>query len=379
MLMKYFTEGEFKNSYRPRSLDHVVGHASIKKFLRNSMVEGTLPQVMLFYGPRGVGKTTIARIIAAGLNCTDEQDKHLSNSPKVDVIAGQDMTKKKSFLYSTLGVPPLSPEVVQSLSPCGSCPTCRSIFSDSSPDFKEINVADKTGIGNVRDLIETFKFSPMYLNNKVYILDEIHMMSKAAQSGLLKSLEDTPKNVYIIFCTTDKEPLISTLLDRCYDFCFKGLNEKELLSMIEDIVVTEGKLLNGDIVKCLIDTAEGSARRLVVNLHKVLVSNAQTIEEASEVLGTEIMQQQDMKHLSKAIMAADNKTALKIIDKYSYSDCDIARKSLINYFGVMLLRIGASKSINKANKISNIIDVLSSNITNPSKGLFVNDIYKITT
>jgi DNA polymerase-3 subunit gamma/tau len=312
--MKYSGTGEFKNSYRPRNIDYVVGHNSIKKFLKKSIAIGTLPQVMLFYGQRGTGKTTVARIIAAGLNCEE-------------------------------GV---------SLSPCG-------------------------GIGNVRDILETFKFSPMYLNNKVYIFDESHKMSAAAQNGLLKSLEDTSSNIYIIFCTTDKESLLPTLLDRCYDFCFKGLNEKELLSMIEDIVVTEGKTLNGDIVKCLIDTAEGSARRLVVNLHKVLVSDAQTIKEASEVLGTEIMQQQDMKHLSKAVLEADNKKALKIIDKYSYSDCDIARKSLINYFGVMLLRIGASKSINKANKLSNIIDILSSNITNPSKGLFVNDIYKITT
>lgn len=337
MLMKYFTEGEFKNSYRPRSLDYVIGHGSIKKFLINSVKEGTLPQVLLFYGPRGVGKTTIARILAASLNCEE-------------------------------GV---------SLSPCGVCDNCRSIFSDSSPDFKEINVADKTGIGNVRDLIETFKFSPMYLNNKVYILDEIHQMSKAAQSGLLKSLEDTPKNVYIIFCTTDKEPLLPTLLDRCYDFYFKGLSEKELLIIVEDIVTTEGKTLSGDVVKCLIEMADGSARHLVVNLHKVLTSDAQTIEEASEVLGTEILQQNDIRHLSAAILAAKKKEALKIINKYSYSDCDIARKSLINYFGVMLLRIG-SNSTNKANKISNIIDILSSNINKPSKGIFVNDIYKIT-
>lgn len=339
MLMKYNGTGEFKNSYRPRDIDCVVGHNSTKKFLKKSVADGTLPQVLLFYGQRGTGKTTIARIIAAGLNCEE-------------------------------GV---------SLSPCGICDNCRSIFSDSSPDFKEINIGDKTGIGNVRDVLETFKFSPMYLNNKVYIFDEIHQMSKVAQNGLLKSLEDTPSNIYIIFCTTDKEPLELTLLDRCYDFCFKGLNEKELLSIIEDIVITEGKTLNGDIVKCLIETAEGSARRLVVNLHKVLVSDAQTIEEASEALGTEIMQQQDIKHLSKAVLAADNKRALQIINKYSYSDCDIARKNLINYFGVMLLSIGRSKSKNKANKISNIIDILSSNMINPSKGLFVNDIYKITT
>lgn len=344
MLMKYSGTGEFKNVYRPRAIHHVVGHDSIIRCLTKSIECGTLPQALLFYGQRGVGKTTIARILAAGLNCET-----------------------------------ISEPMLEALVPCGVCDACSSIFSGSNPDFLEINMADKTGIDNIRNIIETLKFSPMYLKNKIYILDEVHMLSKAGQNAILKSLEDTPSNVYIIFCTTDKEPLIPTLLDRCYDFCFKGLNEKELLSMIEDIVITEGKTLNGDIVKCLIETADGSARRLVVNLHKVLVSEAQTIEEASEILGTEIMQQQDMKHLSKAIMAADNKTALKIIDKYSYSDCDIARKGLINYFGVMLLRIGASKSKNKANKISNIIDILSSNMINPSKGLFVNDIYKITT
>lgn len=337
MLMKYEAGGEFKNSYRPRSIDYVVGHDNIKRFLINSVSEGTLPQVLLFYGPRGVGKTTVARIIAAGLNC----EKGIS------------------------------------LSPCGICDNCRAIFSDSSPDFKEINVADKTGIANVRDIIETFKFSPMYLNNKVYIFDEIHQMSKAAQNGLLKSLEDTPKNVFIIFCTTDKEPLLPTLLDRCYEFYFRGLNKKELLTILKDIVITEGKTLDGDIVNCLIEMADGSARNLVVNLHKVLTANIHTIEEASEILGTEILQQNDIKYLSKAIVNRESEKALKIVSKYSYSDCDIARKSLINYFGMMLLHIGQNNT-NKVNKLSNIIDILASNINNPTKGLFINDIYKIT-
>jgi len=337
MLMKYDT-GEFKNSYRPRSMEYVIGHSLLKSFLHKSINTGTLPQVLMFCGQRGVGKTTIARIIAAGLNCIE-------------------------------GV---------SLSPCGVCDNCRSIFSGSSPDFQEVNVGNKTGIDNIRSMDETLKFSPMYLNNKVFVLDECHMLTTPAQNALLKSLEDTPKYVYIIFCTTSVENILPTLLDRCYDFYFNALTELDLSKVVNSVLGIEGQSLNKDIVQCLIETANGSARRLLINLQKVLSSNINSIKELSIILGSEIMQQQDIKHLSKAVMENDNKKALSIISKYTYSDCDLARKGLINYFGTMLLRIG-TKNIIKSKKLSDVIDVLSSNINNPSKGSFINDIYKITT
>ena len=337
MLMKYGT-GEFKNVYRPRSIEYVVGHKHVKKFLVNSIKEKTLPQVLMFYGQRGVGKTTLARIIAMGLNCEE-------------------------------GV---------SLSPCGVCDNCMSIFSGSNPDFREINVADKTGIDNVRALGETFKMSPMYLNNKVYVLDECHMLSKQGQNAILKELEDTPKNIYIIFCTTSKENLIPTLLDRCYDFYFKPLTNDELLSVVYDILAVEGQTVNEDVVQGLVNVADGSVRNLVVSLQKILLAGVKDLDGASEILGTEILRQHDIKHLSKAILERDNRKAFKLIEKYSYVDCDLARKNLINYFGSILLRAGR-ENIKKANHLSNVISVLSSNIDNPAKGLFVNDIFKILT
>jgi DNA polymerase III subunit gamma/tau len=335
--MKYKAKGEFKNTYRPRDIKYVVGHDTTKKFLINSVNKGMLPQILMFYGEKGLGKTTLARIIAAGLNC--EQ-----------------------------GV---------SLSPCGVCDNCRSVFSGSSPDYKEVNVGAKTGVDNVRSLIETLRFSPMYLTNKIYVLDECHKLSDAGQNALLKELEDTPENIYMIFCTTSKENLIPTLLDRCYDFYFEKLTEKELGEMVKDILDIEGGSLDKDIIHALVETADGSARKLVVNLQKILLSDIKTIKEAAEILGTEIVMQHDIKHLSKAIMAQDSKISFNIINRYSYSDCDLARKSLINYFGSILLRVGKS-NYKEAMKISYIIDVLSSNISNPAKGLFVNDIFKIT-
>jgi len=218
----------------------------------------------------------------------------------------------------------------------------------------------------------------MYLNNKVYSLDECHMLSKQAQNAILKDLEDTPDNVYVIFCTTSKDNLIPTLLDRCYDFNSKALNKKELKEMIDDILIIEGQSLNKDIVECLVEMVEGSARKLLIKLQKVLLADIKNIKEASEVLGTEIIQQYDIKHLFKAVMSKDNKTAFDIIAKYSYEDCDLARKNLINYFGGILLRVGKT-NIQKATRISYIIDVLSSNVDTPTKGMFVNDIFKITT
>jgi DNA polymerase-3 subunit gamma/tau len=335
--MKYASIGEYKNVYRPRAIEHVVGHNTIKKFLINSIDNRMLPHILMFYGQRGVGKTTLARIIAAGLNC--EQ-----------------------------GV---------SLSPCGICDNCKSIFSGSSPDYKEVNVADKTGVDNIRALIETFKLSPMYLTNKIYVLDECHALSKQGQNAILKALEDTPESIYIIFCTTSMENLISTLLERCYDFHFEKLTEEELNEMIRDILIIEGQSLNKDIIRALVELADGSARSLVVNLQKILLADIKDIKEAAGLLGTEIVQQHDIKHLFKAIMAGNSKNSFDIINKYSYVDCDLARKGLINYFGVILLRVGKN-NYKEAIRISHIIDVLSSNIDNPTKGMFVNDIFKIT-
>jgi len=338
MIMKYASIGEYKNVYRPRDIEYVVGHTSIKKFLINSMDNRMLPHILMFYGQRGVGKTTLARIIAAGLNC----------------------------------------EKGVSLSPCGVCDACRSVFSGSSPDYKEINVADKTGVDNIRSLIETFKLSPMYLNNKVYVLDECHALSKQGQNAILKALEDTPENIYIIFCTTSMENLIPTLLERCYDFHFEKLTEEELNGIVKDVLAIEGQDLNEDIVRALIELADGSARKLVVNLQKILLADIKDIKEAAELLGTEIVQQYDIKHLFKAIMARDSKDSFNIINKYSYVDCDLARKGLINYFGAVLLRVGKT-NYKEATRISYIIDVLSSNIDDPTKGVFVNDIFKATT
>lgn len=338
MLMKYAPCGEFKNVYRPRAIEYVAGHSAIKNFLINSIEKKMLPQVMMFYGQRGVGKTTLSRIVAMGLNCEE-------------------------------GV---------SLSPCGVCDNCRSIFSGSNPDFREINVADKTGINDIREMSETFKFSPMYLDNKVYVLDECHMLSKQGQNAILKHLEDTPENVYIIFCTTSKENLIPTLLDRCYDFYFKDLTNDDLLGVANDIIDIEGEPLDKEIVQCIVDVSDGSVRNVVVNLQKILLANVRKISDVSDVLGTDMMLQYDIKQLSKAILDKNSREAFKIISKYSYTDCDIVRKSLINYFGTILLRAG-KVNIKKATKLSDAITTLSTNINNPTKGLFINDIFKITT
>ena len=332
-VMKYDI-GEFKNVYRPRSFDYVVGQDGVKKFFINAFATDVVPQVLLFEGPKGTGKTTIARIVSMALNCLDESP----DRPKHE--------------------------------PCKVCSNCKSILDDSNPDYSEINVADKTGVNDMRSLAEAFSFTPMYLKNKIYILDEAHQLSKAAQNKLLKDLEDTPDNVYIIFCTTDASSLIGTLFERCYAFKFNLLSNDHLRCILGSILLIEGRSIDDTIINLIIDMSEGSARRLLVNLHKVLLLGKDlSVQEVVNVLGSSAEVAYSLPKIAEAVLKADFKLFFKYVNKFNHKECYDLCFSLITY-------LGAKLRYNNGSEVSRLISYLEPCLLNVNKGIFINAVYR---
>ncbi len=332
-VMKYDI-GEFKNVYRPRSFDYVVGQDGVKKFFINAFATDVVPQVLLFEGPKGTGKTTIARIVSMALNCLDESP----DRPKHE--------------------------------PCKVCSNCKSILDDSNPDYSEINVADKTGVNDMRSLAEAFSFTPMYLKNKIYILDEAHQLSKAAQNKLLKDLEDTPDNVYIIFCTTDASSLIGTLVERCYSFRFDMLNSKQLRYILNSILSIENRSLNDVIINIIIDMSEGSARRLLVNLHKILMLGTDAeVREVVNVLGSSAEVIYSLPAIAKSILTKDFKLFYKHVSGFNHKECNDLCFSLISHFSSKL-------RFRNGDEVSRIISYLEPCLLNVNKGIFINAVYR---
>ena len=184
--------------YRPQEFDAVAGESEIMKTLRNSLKENRMAHAYIFTGPRGVGKTTTARLIAKGLNCLEN------------------------------GITD---------SPCNECANCKAIENGSFYDLIEIDAASNRGIDEIRELKEKVNYKPAQGRKKVYIIDEVHMLTKEAFNALLKTLEEPPEFVIFILATTEPDKILDTILSRCQRYDFLPLTKeevKEKLSYIDD-------------------------------------------------------------------------------------------------------------------------------------------------
>jgi DNA polymerase III subunit gamma/tau len=228
--------------WRPQTFEEVVGQVHVARTLTNAIRQGRVAHAYLFSGMRGVGKTTMARILAKSLNCAAA-----STGPTI--------------------------------TPCQSCPSCQSITAGQSPDVAEIDGASNRGIDEVRELREVVKYAPMAGKYRVYIIDEVHMLTKEAFNALLKTLEEPPPHVVFIFATTEDHKIPSTILSRCQHFHFKRITRQEIITHLERILREEGIHITGQGLGLIAKAADGSLRDALSFLDQVVAYSGKEVND----------------------------------------------------------------------------------------------------
>ncbi len=234
--------------YRPQNFAQMIGQNHIKITLQHELEKDEIAHAYLFCGPRGLGKTTSARLLAKALNCENRQ-------------AGES-------------------------EPCNNCRSCNDIMAGHAVDVIEIDAASNTGVDNVRDnIIENSRFNPVNSKYKIFIIDEVHMLSISAFNALLKILEEPPTHVIFVLCTTEIHKLPVTIISRCQRFDFKRVSSTELLKRLELIVGGENKKIEAEVLKRIVSASDGCVRDAESLLTKIFsLGDEITLSQAEIIL-----------------------------------------------------------------------------------------------
>lgn len=251
--------------YRPQTFAQVLNQKYIIQTLKNQVKSGSVSHAYLFTGSRGVGKTSVARILAKAVNCLHR----VSTTPPP----------------SDGGTPPiLGGETAGDA--CGVCEVCKQIEAGNYLDLVEIDAASNTGVDNIRELIEHVKFSPSSGKYKVFIIDEVHMLSKGAFNALLKTLEEPPKHAIFILATTEINKVPATIISRTQRFDFKALSVEDLFGHLKNISRQENLKFADEVLRLVAENAEGSVRDALSLLDKLMTLGEEaSVEDAQQLLG----------------------------------------------------------------------------------------------
>lgn len=268
--------------YRPQKLIDVVGQTQIKKTLTAQLDSGKMNHAYLFTGSRGIGKTTIARVLAKAINCEKSDGKTFAD-------------------------------------PCNKCDACESFREGSSLDLIEIDAASNRGIDDIRDLREKIKLAPSSSRYKVYIIDEVHMLTTEAFNALLKTLEEPPAHVVFILATTEPHKLPATIISRCQRFDFQKPTTEEIIELLERISKEEKVKIEKEGLEAIAESAEGAFRDAVTTLDKVLtsISSKDKITQAQIKELLSITEKESITEFLNKITQKDAKGAILWLNEYT--------------------------------------------------------------
>ena len=270
--------------YRPTNFDEVVGQTHIIQTLKNAIIQNRIAHAYLFCGPRGTGKTSIAKIFAKTLNCTNSQD-----------------------------------------APCGVCENCKMAANGSHPDIIEIDAASNNGVDEVRNLIDKVKYAPMQGKYKIYIIDEVHMMTSGAFNALLKTIEEPPAHVIFIFATTEPNKVLPTIISRCQRFDFNKVSMHDIKYRLSIVCKNEGIEIDENGLTLIAQLADGGMRDALSILDQCVAycSSHIDVNDIRKIYG--VVTSEDIGQLFYSVYKKDVDSFVKDIQKYSDMGMDIKR------------------------------------------------------
>lgn len=267
--------------YRPCRLDDIIGQDMLVTSLKNSIDNNRVPHAFLFYGIRGIGKTTTARILARCLNCL-----------------GPDGNRQMTS------------------NPCGVCKSCRAMDTDSHLDVLEMDAASRTGVDDIREIIDASQYMPVLGRYKIFIIDEVHMLSKSAFNALLKTLEEPPSHVKFIFATTEIQKVPETILSRCMTFNLKSVPLETISEHIVNIASKENFNIEKDAADLIASEADGSVRDALSLLDQAIMLSLKEhiIKKETIVAMVGGVKYSDIDELINMILAAKTREVLLKIE-----------------------------------------------------------------
>ncbi len=287
--------------YRPQAFGEVIGQEHVVKTLQNSLASGSVSHAYLFCGPRGSGKTTIARLFAKALNCADRKGSE----------------------------------------PCNKCPSCVGISEGRAIDLLEIDAASHRGIDEIRELRDGLKFAPVSSKYKIFIIDECHQLSKDAANALLKTLEEPPSHVIFIFATTEAHKMIATIVSRCQRFDFKKLQTPEIIEKLKFIAKKEKVSVEDAAFSVIALNARGSFRDAESLLDKCFNfaqgKNTLSLDQVKELLG--IVEISQIAAFLDLVLGKNAKDAVVMLNTLLSDSVDLQEfaKTLVYYVHQALL------------------------------------------